>query len=146
MIKVVAVLDTMWDWRGLTTTAGYRQAPRFFQINPNNFTGRRLYQLIGSNSKLLVTDACPELVSSPKEHGTPNTKWLRDNLVQLHSLMHGIDVILVCGRVAQKTFQQIHLEFTRTEVIEIPHPAARTVWTKAYIEQIHNQIRKGREQ
>src|SRR5690349_8002265 len=76
---VVAVLDTMYDWQGKTSEAGYREAPRYFRINPRNFTGKRLYKLVGKN-KLLVTDACRELVSSPDEHGVPDPNWLSENI------------------------------------------------------------------
>jgi len=67
--RVVAILETMWDWRGQASSAGYRQAPEYFRINPSNHSGRRLYKLIGPDSRLLVTNACRELVSSAKHHG-----------------------------------------------------------------------------
>jgi hypothetical protein len=31
--KVVAVLESMWDWRQMTSGAGYKEAPRSFRIN-----------------------------------------------------------------------------------------------------------------
>ena len=32
-VRVAAVLETMWDWRGMTSEAGYQEAPRWFRIN-----------------------------------------------------------------------------------------------------------------
>jgi hypothetical protein len=140
---VVAVLDTMWDWRGYTSSAGYSQAPRYFRINPANFTGRRLYKLIGPHNHLLVTDSCKELVTSSKEHGVPDPVWLYEN-IKLINRLHPIDILLICGKVAQKTFSEI-LEmvedplFHKARIIEIPHPAART-WTKEMIKMTMEKI------
>jgi hypothetical protein len=141
----VAVLDTMWDWRSMTSRAGYSTAPRFFRINARNHTGRRLYKLIGPSYHLLVTDSCKELVSSPKEHGNPDPIWLSDNLQIIHSY-HPIDILLICGKVAQKTFLEIlgMVEdplFHEVRIIEIPHPAART-WTKERIKEVSRQIQE----
>jgi Uracil DNA glycosylase superfamily. len=141
---VVAVLDTMYDWRGKTSGAGYREAPRYFRINPNNFTGKRLYRMVGKN-KLLVTDACRELVHSSKEHGTPDPVWLYENIVLLNKL-RPIDILLICGRVAQKTFAEIlnmvdDPRLNRIKVLEIPHPAARN-WTNEKLDKITEEIRR----
>lgn len=143
LLKVVAILETMWDWRGMTSSAGYREAPRFFRINPQNFSGRRLYKLIGADAQLLVTNACRELASGPNHHGKPDPQWLADNLAEIevrHPKAATIDVLLVCGKVAQKTFQQCGYKPQAARVIEIPHPAARRVWTQQYIAQISSQI------
>lgn len=140
MKHVVAILDTMWNWRGQTSGAGLRKAPRFFRINPKNFTGQRLYNLIGPDSHLLVTDACPELVKSAKDHGTPDPVWLKDNIIFINRI-YRIQILLVCGRVAQKTWKETRLEFPYARVIEIPHPAARVVWTKDYIKEVQQNIR-----
>jgi len=139
---VVAVLDTMYDWRGQTSGAGYRQAPRYFRINRHNFTGKRLYKLVGDN-KLLVTDACKELVNGPNDHGTPDPVWLYENIVILNKL-RPIDILLICGKVAQKTFAEIlsmvdDPRLSRIKVMEIPHPAART-WTKEMLQSVRQEI------
>jgi hypothetical protein len=138
MIHVLAILDTMWGNRdGL--------APRVFKINSKNFSGRRLYSLVGEGNSLLVTNACRELVNASHKHGTPDTTWLSQNLNILQRYK-AFDVILVCGKVAQVTFKQC--KFTSrpyTRIIEIPHPAARTVWTKEYIETIRTQIRTSKK-
>jgi len=138
---VVAVLDTMYDWESQTSNAGYREAPQYFRINPRNFTGKRLYKLVGKN-KLLVTDACRELVSNPNQHGTPDPNWLLDNLHTLNKL-RPIDILLVCGKVAQKTFDKLKVDedcFLRNvKILRIPHPAART-WTKEAIRKVYEEI------
>lgn len=139
---VVAVLDTMWDWKGLTSAAGYAQAPRYFRINPNNFTGRRLYKLIGPMNHLLVTDSCKELVSSSKEHGTPDPQWLSDNL-QIINALRPIDILLICGKVAQRTFSEVSYVPENARILQIPHPAART-WTKDMIQAVSEGIQNGK--
>lgn len=134
----------MWDWNAQTSGAGYKEAPRYFRINPKNFTGRRLYNLIGPDAKLLVTNACRELVSSAKHHGTPNPTWLADNLAEIEIRRPDsapIDVLLVCGKVAQKTFDLCGYQLKHARIIRMPHPAARTVWTKEFQQEIARQIR-----
>jgi len=132
----------MWDWRSKTSEAGYRDAPRYFRINPLNTSGKRLYKLIGPNAALLVTDACRELVSSSKEHGTPDPKWLFENLTTLKNLDR-MDVLLVCGKVAQSTYAKCGFDDEGIRVLHILHPAART-WTKDLIQKVTLEISNGR--
>lgn len=123
---VVAVLDTMWGGAG--------QAPRFFPINPNNNSGRRLYRLVGVGARLLVTNCCKEYVSHAHKHGIPDRNWLKENLRRLRP-----HVILVCGKVSAKTFQT---EFANgAKVIYMDHPAARR-WTMDNIMSIQERIRE----
>ena len=137
---VVAILDTMYDWRGKTSGVGLRQAPRFFRINPHNHSGKRLYSLIYPATRLLVTDACRELVQKPTDHGTPDPIWLSSNL-QFINTIRPITLLLVCGKVAQKTYAQCTFKGNgATRVIELPHPAARPVWTREYILQVQKQM------
>lgn len=135
---VVAILETMWDWRGMTSGAGYGEAPRYFRINPQNFSGRRLYKLIGADAKLLVTNACRELVRSAKQHGTPDPAWLADNLRTLDG--DRVDILLVCGKVARQTFAACGYKPRAATVLEIPHPAARRVWTREFIDNVAARI------
>lgn len=157
-MRVVAILETMWDWRGMTSSAGYVEAPRYFRINPENFSGRRLYKLIGPSARLLVTNACRELVTGPKHHGKPDPVWLGENLRLLDGVggeLPGggivtddkwrIDCLLVCGKVAQQTFKQCGYAPKSARVIEIPHPAARAVWTREFIEQRAREIQAAKE-
>ena len=144
---IVAILDTMYDWRGQTSGAGLRQAPCYFRINPDNHTGKRLYDLIGPGNLLIVTNACKELGMKPTDHGTPDPKWLMKNLTLLSS-MRSIDILLVCGKVAQKTWIEVKvMPSIRTwcnphmKEIVIPHPAARVVWTREYINEVKQRIR-----
>ncbi len=128
MALVVAILETMYDWRGMTTGAGYMEAPRHFQINPRNHSGKRLYRLIGTGHDLLVTNACRELGRSAADHGKPNPAWLKENLDQL--AIQKPRLILVCGRVAQSTYMQSGFVLGDGALaLAIPHPAARS-WTK----------------
>lgn len=133
--KIVAVLESMWDWRQMTSGAGYREAPRYFRINPENYSGKRLYRIVGSTADLFVTNACRELCGSANHHGTPDPQWLRENL----EILAPFDVLLVCGRVAQAAYARSGHEFAGK--IEIPHPAAR-MWTHAMIDAAAKRVRE----
>lgn len=133
-MKIVAVLESMWDWRQMTSGAGYKEAPRSFRINPQNYSGKRLYRIVGRDADLHVTNACRELCGSANQHGKPDEGWLRENL----ELLAPFDVLLVCGKVAQATYAQTGHVFERT--IEIPHPAAR-MWTHAMIDAAAERVR-----
>jgi hypothetical protein len=133
-MKVVAVLETMWDWRQRTSRAGYTQAPRQYRINPANFTGKRLYRIVGHDHELVVTNACPQLVTGPNQHGTPDPAWLLENL----ELIAPFDLLLVCGKVAEKTYGLSGHEFEHT--IFMPHPAAR-MWTHAMLDEMTEKVR-----
>ena len=136
MKKVIAVLESMWDWRGMTSGAGYREAPAFFSINPENFSGKRLYRIVGANATLLVTNACRELVESANHHGTPDPAWLAQNLQSEEPF----DLLLVCGKVAKATYEKSGVHYWE-KVIEMPHPAARN-WTNAALDAMHARIQK----
>lgn len=131
--KIVAVLDTMWGDRP-------GRAPRYFRINPYNHTGKRLYKLIGAENakRLYVTNVCRELVTHASQHGKPDPIWLAENLRRLDPA-----VILVCGSVAQKAFDQICPTIWDGNGVEIymPHPAARC-WTKRMLRETERKIRK----
>jgi hypothetical protein len=113
--RCLAVLETMWGGSG--------KAPGIFRINPDNFTGRRLYWFLG-HKDLWVTNACRELVSNARLHGTPDPEWLSTNLKRL-----SYDLLLVCGKVAQQTFEKCGVR-PPGRILLMPHPAART-WTRA---------------
>lgn len=117
----------------MTSGAGYKEAPRAFRINPLNYSGKRLYKIVGPDTHLLVTNACRELCASANHHGKPDPVWLRENLERLE-----FDVLLVCGKIAQATYAQSGYQFDR--VIEMPHPAAR-MWTKAMIEEMAQRVK-----
>jgi hypothetical protein len=143
-LRVVAVLETMWDWRGMTSGAGHREALRFFRINPDNHSGKRLYKLVGENAQLLVTNACRELASHAGQHGKPDPAWLAQNLAEIELNREDsvpIDLLLVCGNVARATFAACGYKPIGARVMEIPHPAART-WTAAQIAQVAEEIRQ----
>ena len=127
---IVAILETMWGDR-----AG--RAPRHFKINPLNCSGRRLYKLVGPGNadRLLVTNACKELVTNANRHGKPDPNWLLENLRRLDP-----DLILVCGSVAKKTFKECGYVPLRHPVY-MPHPAARN-WTKRRLRETQRAIQK----
>jgi hypothetical protein len=133
--KIVAVLDSMWDWRRRTTGAGHCEAPRYFRINPQNFSGKRLYRIAGRDTDLLVTNSCRELCSSANHHGTPDANWLFENL----KILEPFDLLLICGKVAQATYALSGYEFERK--IEMPHPAAR-MWTNAMLDAATERVRE----
>lgn len=127
-LRVVAILETMWG-----DEAG--EAERYFRINPRNHSGKCLYALVG-NARLLVTNACREKVTSANQHGKPDPDWLKVNMMKLDPIT---DLWLVCGKVAQSTFERAYF-MPRGKVIKIPHPAARFVWTPELTASIKSQI------
>jgi hypothetical protein len=126
-MKIVALLDSMW-------TRENGPAPRYFRISADNHSGRRLYELCGHH-RLLVTNSCSETQLHANAHGTPEPDWVAANLRFLAS--ERMDVLLVCGRVAQQTYDRCGFAFPNT--LRIDHPAARR-WTRAAIEQVKAQI------
>ena len=122
--RCVAVLETMWGGDG--------NAPGFFWINPDNFTGRRLYWLLG-HKDLWVTNACRELVQNARQHGKPDPEWLGSNLWRMT-----YDILLVCGKVAQRTYEQCGYE-PECNVVYMPHPAWRG-WTKSLLQEAKELI------
>lgn len=139
-LHVIAILESMWDWRKQTSDAGLSEAPRFFTINKQNYSGKRLYRLIPDDARLLVTESCRELVSAANKHGTPDPAWLRENLKMLNNSSTGIDLVLICGKVAQKTYSRCGLVLPKT--FEMPHPAARAYWNKQVIEDTAVKIKE----
>lgn len=143
--KVVAILQVMWDWNSMTSDAGYvEQAPSYYRINPDNRTGSRLYAWLGKKGEyyndLLVTNACPELVTSAKGRGKPDKKWLEENLRELWPF----DTLLVCGRVAQETFAEVPWNMIERScrIVETPHPVAR-MWSNRSLDRAGLFIREG---
>jgi hypothetical protein len=126
--KAAAILDTMWGNEG--------KAPGWFRINEYNHSGRRLYWLLG-HKDLWVTNACRDQVYSAAQHGTPDPVWLSKNLQRLQ-----YDLLLVCGRVAQRTFAQCVYR-PKCCIIEMPHPASRT-WTRAALLSFQELIQNAR--
>ena len=142
--RVVAVLEVMWDGRVASKQMAnpnyLAQAPRCFRINPDNHSGGRLYKLLG-HSDLLVTNACPTIVGSAKGRANPDAEWLRENIEELYPFR----LLLVCGNVAQETYDQLGLpgHFTMSyRTIYMPHPAARQ-WTTKDIRFASQIIQKG---
>ncbi len=135
MNRVVAILDTMYN-----PGCEGRRAPRWFTISRDNHSGKRLYKLTGDKAELLVTNSCPRMGADANSHGTPDPHWLRESLDKIDEIKI-IRVILVCGKVAQKTYRESKFYATPDmSVIEILHPAART-WTKQSIKDTQELIR-----
>jgi hypothetical protein len=125
-MKILAVLDTMWDH-----TQSGRRAPRWFEINPDNASGRRLYKIVGSHH-LRVTNACQYIARNASQHGVPDSEWLQENIRR-----YDPQLLMVCGRVAQATWER-----TRTapgRVLLMPHPAARR-WSHAAVKAAQQAV------
>lgn len=123
-VKVGVVLETMWGTPG--------NAPEWFRINPQNNSGKRLIKLIG-HEDFWVTNVCKEQVGNANQHGVPDLNWLAKNLKRVQC-----DRLLVCGRIAQKSFDQLpsRLEYP---ILYLPHPAARN-WSKERLEYWQKEI------
>lgn len=131
-MKIVALLESMWSWGGYNEAG--EEAPRFFRINPDNFSGRRLYRLCGE-ATLIVTNSCRVVQKSANHHGTPDPQWVKENITK--AIEDGCNLILVCGRVAKETFAASGVQFEH--VIHMDHPAARR-WTNEKLDSIAGQI------
>ncbi len=127
--RIVALLDTMW---GVRKT----RAPRYFRINPHNHSGRRLYRLVGAECALLVTNCCPIMQTSARDHGVPDATYVAENLRRLEPFA----LLLVCGAVAQRTYAASGYNSPTGRVLLLKHPAART-WTKTEITEKAELIR-----
>lgn len=150
MKNIVALLESMWGWGGYNEPGA--EAPRFFRINPDNHSGRRLYRLCG-DANLIVTNCCKIVQRSANHHGTPDTQWVRENLIR--AVNDGADLILVCGRVAKETFATVTGALMGTDGLAyiggsgsnvfkwyaIDHPAARR-WSNEKLENSRLHIER----
>lgn len=127
-MKVVAILEIMWGER-----AG--RAPRWFSINPDNASGRRLYKWVG-DAELVVTNVCPQMMDSAKGRDTPDPVWLKENLERLRPY----DLVLACGSVVARHLDPAWCGGAR--VLWLPHPAFRG-WTRSALEVVGVEIRNG---
>jgi len=123
-VEWLVVLDTMWGNAG--------DAPRFFKINPENVTGKRLIKLLG-HTNFLVTNVCREQVAYANQHGKPDSKWLQENLAK-----GSYTKLLICGKTARECFESLESR-PDCETVFISHPADRR-WTKAKIEETKNLL------
>lgn len=131
-MKFLVILDTMWGTGG--------RAPRWFHINPQNHSGRRLYALTGARyGELYVTNACPQQTTHATRHGRPDAGWLAVSLRLIPGNAHRAP-LLVCGAVAQRAYERI---LARTghvgPVYYMKHPAART-WTRKELDRVRQEI------
>lgn len=125
---VIVVLEVMWG-------DPEDEAPNFFWINTSwNHTGIRLAQMIGDRH-VYVTNACRECVASPNHRGTPDPVRLQRNLESV-----SFDVLLICGKVAQETYEASDYELpTGCKAYYMKHPAARN-WKRREIEEVREQL------
>jgi hypothetical protein len=132
MARIVVLLESMWGWGGFNTPG--EETPRHFCINPRNFSGRRLYRLC-SGEPFLVTNSCRYVQSCATAHGTPDTLWVYDNL----RLLMPFELLLVCGKIAQSTFEQVKDRLPPFRYLYMDHPAARR-WSNAKLDDMTYRI------
>lgn len=125
MANIVALLESMWGWRGYSAPG---DEVKYFRINPENLSGRRLYRICGTHD-LLVTNSCRSCQATASDHGQPDPAWVLSNLRFLAS--EKMDLLLVCGKVARATYEQTGFDFRR--VIYMNHPAWR-LWSNAALD------------
>jgi hypothetical protein len=136
-MKIVALLESMWGWRGYH--AADEEAPRFYRINPENFSGRRLYRICPPHTDLIVTNSCRIIQRSANHHGTPEPAYVLENLKQARQ--DGCDLFLICGVVAQDTFKRALAVHERHlfQHLFMDHPAARR-WTNEKLDKVKAEI------
>lgn len=128
IIPVVTILEVQW---GVPSP----QARTFFRINPENHTGAVLYGLLG-HQNMIVTNACREVVATPRDRGTPDPGRLRENLTSRAPLR----LLLVCGAVARTTLQRAaYAQPEPLRTVWMPHPACR--WRRAALDAAREAIR-----
>jgi hypothetical protein len=128
--RFLVILDTMWGTVG--------RAPRWFEINPRNHSGRRLYRITDTApGEIWVTNACPQSVGHARQHGQPSTIWLATCLHALPRHLRRVP-LLVCGKVAQRTYEAAKWRHGGPVVL-LPHPAARS-WTKQQLRAVQHQL------
>jgi hypothetical protein len=144
-MNVVALLESMWGWRGYSEAG---DVIRYFRINPDNFSGRRLYRIVGDHN-LLVTNSCRECQRSASDHGKPDPAWVESNLTILKE--RGMDLLLVCGKIAKETFMKTSFApYTRFDGngmvavepvrhIFMDHPATRR-WSNKTLDDARNRV------
>lgn len=125
----------MWGWHGYHDAGNL--APRFFRINPNNHSGRRLYKICGPEHNLIVTNSCPIVQSSANHHGKPDPVYVAENLNK--AFEDGADLFLICGRIAQETYKAANFHWVFPNVYFMDHPASRR-WTVAKFEAARNAV------
>jgi hypothetical protein len=130
--NIVALLESMWGWRGYSEAG---DVIRYFRINPDNFSGRRLYRIVGDGHNLLVTNSCRECQSTASDHGKPDPAWVASNLTFLAS--EKMDLLLVCGRIAKETYEASGFQFPK--VLFMDHPAARR-WSNASLDAMTKRV------
>lgn len=132
MKKIVALLDSMWSWGGCNEPG--EEAPRYFRINPDNHSGRRLYRICGPGHSLLVTNCCRIVQSSANHHGLPDPEWVGRNIAFLAK--EGMDLLLICGKVAKQTYLRRPCGWNAhyPAVLYMDHPAARR-WSNQKIDE-----------
>jgi hypothetical protein len=136
------LLESMWGW-GAYNDPG-EEAPRYFRINPDNFSGRRLHRMCNGVS-FLVTNSCRTVQESANHHGIPDPKWVADNLKFLES--EGMKLLLVGGKIAKTTYEKAltfpysGLYIPGYTVIYMDHPAARR-WSNATLDAMTEKIAK----
>lgn len=130
MARIVALLESMWNWKNCHD--GEEDAARYFRINADNFSGRRLYRLCGKNS-LLVTNSCRKMQISANHHGIPDPSWVAENL----KLLEPFDLLLVCGQIAKMTYGRTICNYQK--IIYMDHPAARR-WSNQTLDAMTSRI------
>jgi hypothetical protein len=100
-MNIVALLESMWGWRGYSEAG---DVIRYFRINPDNFSGRRLYSLIGPSHSLLVTNSCRECQRSANDHGTPDPAWVGSIPARAGEPGRNNPRNLACSYISQPTY------------------------------------------
>lgn len=140
MKQVCALLESMWGWRGYNTAG--EEAPRFFRINPDNHSGKRLYRICG-DVNLIVTNSCRTVQKSASHHGMPDPAYVLGNFRRAQ--LDGCNLFLICGKVAQATFEAAFPSRSERALffphVYMDHPAARR-WSNATIDAMTEQVRE----
>src|ERR1700690_397009 len=90
--KVFILLDTFWGER-----AG-RISPRWYNINPNNYSGKKIYKLTGCNFReVMVGNICKYQVGYSNELGKPDLDWVKSNFDMIPKSIRASKPLLIMG-------------------------------------------------
>lgn len=132
-MKILAILQNAYADPG--RRQAILQSMSTFVINPNNYTGKKLYKLTEGHD-LLVTNACPEVFVNVKDKGRTDLDRLKLSIIE-----NPYDLYISCGKQSNEACIKIIKDFDDKPLILMPHPASRNL-TNALISSVKDAIRE----
>jgi hypothetical protein len=128
-MRILIVMQNMYGRQGTDLPA-----PLLFVINPNNHSGKKMLY-ITSGHKALFTN-CSSIMSGggPESEGKTDKKYMLKAYLRMNW-----DLVIYCGKQAEKAYNEFTTKIVEVPVIIMPHPAARS-FTNVLKEEIKNYV------